>query len=180
MLALFGKKKIAEANVANILVNYIFRCVENGFADLVEIIEHTPEFTSVPQVDPNDVEDLLMIVLVGNLNFLPIYFESQQEQSLRDLVLEKFANATEIEVKALETKVKEYKDFMVRVNHPSKNMIYAMSKSFFRKYGLNDYQEDFFKSQKVPNPMFQKRLDTVMTQFIFNWEEFIGKYKITQ
>ena len=53
-----------------------------------------------------------------------------------------------------------------------------MSKAFFRKYGLNDFQEEFFKTQKVPNPIFQKRLDTVMTTYIFNWEDFIGRYKM--
>ncbi len=179
MLSLFGKKKIAESNVANIVVNYMFRCVENGFPDLVEIVQHTPEFEATPSINEKEMEDLLMIVLVGNLNFLPIYLEPEQEKRIRTKVLEKFALATEIEVDELLAKVKEYKEFMVRVNHPSKNMVYAMSKAFFRKYDLNDYQEDFFKSQKVPNPLIQKRLDAVMTQFIFNWEEFIDKYKIT-
>ncbi|TXC81703.1 hypothetical protein [Luteibaculum oceani] len=178
MLSIFGKKKISENNVANIVVNFIFKHTENGFPELIEIVENTPEFIVKPDIDPENIEDFLMIVLVGNLNFIPIYFNPDQEQRLRDKIIEKFAKATQLDVATLKTQIKTYKDFMVRVNHPSKNMIYAMSKSFFRKYGLNDCQEEFFRTQKVPNPMFQKRLDSVMTTYIFNWEQFIGKYKV--
>ena len=178
MLSIFGKKKITENNVANIVVNFIFKHIESGFPELIGIVESTPEFTSCPHIDEDDVQDFMMIVLVGNLNFIPIYFNTDQEKSLRNKVIEKFAAATEISVEDLHQKIKEYKEFMVRVNHPSKNMIYAMSKAFFRKYGLNDFQEEFFKTQKVPNPIFQKRLDTVMTTYIFNWEDFIGRYKM--
>ncbi len=178
MLSIFGKKKISENNVANIVVNFIFKHIEGGFPELISIVENTPEFTSTPEINEDDVQDFMMIVLVGNLNFLPIYFGPDQERRVRDKVIEKFANATEISTEDLNAKIKEYKEFMVRVNHPSKNMIYAMSKAFFRKYELNEYQEEFFRSQKVPNPIFQKRLDSVMTTYIFNWEEFIGKYKV--
>lgn len=178
MLSIFGKKKISENNVANIVVNFIFKHTENGFPELIEIVENTPEFVVKPDIDPENIEDFLMIVLVGNLNFIPIYFNSDQEQRLRNKIIEKFAKATQLDVETLKAQIKSYKEFMVRVNHPSKNMIYAMSKSFFRKYGLNDCQEEFFRTQKVPNPMFQKRLDSVMTTYIFNWEQFIGKYKV--
>ncbi len=79
-----------------------------------------------------------------------------------------------------EDKMKEYKKFLTRINHPSKNMLYAMSKGMFYKYELNPFQnEEYFRNLQTPNPIFLKRLDEVMGQFIFNWDDFVAKYKVS-
>ena len=68
--------------------------------------------------------------------------------------------------------------YLNKVNHPSKNMHYAMSKGIFGKYQLNQFQDDYFKNMNSPNPMFLKRLDEAMDCFIWNWESFKQKYQI--
>jgi hypothetical protein len=74
--------------------------------------------------------------------------------------------------------VSEYKDMMSRVNAPSKNTLYAMSKGVFHKYNLNEYQQDYFKMMQTPNPLFLKKMDEIMSNFLFNWESFNDKFKV--
>jgi hypothetical protein len=79
-----------------------------------------------------------------------------------------------------EMKVREYQKFMQRINHPSKNMVYAMSKAVFQKYELNDFQDEYFKRLQSPNPLFLKRMDQVMINFLWDWDSFFKKYKIDE
>ncbi len=74
--------------------------------------------------------------------------------------------------------IRDYQSFITRVNHPSKNMIYGMSKAVFHKYGLNECQDEYFRRMMAPNPLFLKRMDEVMTNFIWNWDAFFKKYKL--
>ena len=73
---------------------------------------------------------------------------------------------------------REYQSFIAKVNHPSKNLVYGMSKALFEKYALNEYQDEYFRRMQAPNPLFLKRMDEVMVNFIWNWDAFFKKYKI--
>ena len=53
-----------------------------------------------------------------------------------------------------------------------------MSKAMFYKYKLNDCQDDYFKNMDSPNPLFLKRMDEIMKNFLWNWEAFFKRYKI--
>ena len=75
-------------------------------------------------------------------------------------------------------KTKEYRTFLSRVNYPSKNTLYSMSKGIFHKYELNQFQEGYFKSLNTPNPIFLKNLDEVMNYFLWDFEAFTEKYKV--
>ncbi|HEX4887638.1 MAG TPA: hypothetical protein VFV37_06285 [Luteibaculaceae bacterium] len=182
MLTLFGigKRKISENKVANVLVNTLIEYCENGFPEVVEVINNSPEFSSSPNVDKEQYAEFLQILIVSNLNFLPHYLEPDIAARVQELVIEKFAGVFEVNPKELDDRLKEYKKFLTRINHPSKNMLYAMSKGMFYKYDLNDYQnEEYFRNLQTPNPIFLKRLDDVMAQFIFNWDDFVAKYRVT-
>lgn len=181
MLTLFGigKRRISENKVANILVNTLIEYCESGFPEVAEMINVCPEFTSSPEIDKENYQEFLLILIVSNLNFTSIYLEPETAQKVQDLVVEKFAQIFEISTGELDEKLKEYKKFLTKINHPSKNMLYAMSKGMFFKYNLNPYQnEEYFRNLEVPNPIFLKRLDEIMGQFIFNWDDFVAKYKV--
>ena len=57
-------------------------------------------------------------------------------------------------------------------------MIYAMSKGIFDKYALYDYQDEYFKRMQVPNPLFLKRMDEIVENFIWDWSAFLKKYRL--
>jgi hypothetical protein len=90
----------------------------------------------------------------------------------------KFAEVFDLEVSEFAKKVKDCKKLMSRVNIPSNNTLYAMSKAVFFKYDLNQYQEPYFQSLKTPNPIFLKNMDDVMRNFLWDWTTFQEKYKV--
>ena len=53
-----------------------------------------------------------------------------------------------------------------------------MSKAVFYKCDLNQYQESYFKTMNTPNPLFLKRLDELIINFIWDWDVFLKKFKL--
>ncbi|MEY3399124.1 MAG: hypothetical protein RL220_1718, partial [Bacteroidota bacterium] len=144
MLAIFGKKKITTERTASHFVNTMLETVEKGFPEVAGFINDSPEFVVSPRIDADDYGKFLMIVVAGNFSYLSSHFQENQDREIIKASIEKLAPVFEMSTVQFEDKVKEYKDFMSRVNSPSKNTLYAMSKAVFFKYNLNDYQEEYF------------------------------------
>ena len=178
MLAIFGKKKLTDNQVANVFVNTLIESVEAGWPLVSGFIKDCPEFTTTPQIEEDDYGKFLMIVIAANFAYIPENFENGHDREIIRRCVEKFANMFDLEPEQFAAKVKDYKKFLNRVNMPSKNMLYAMSKAVFFKYELNQYQENYFKSLNTPNPIFLKNLDDVMRNFLWDMEAFQEKYKV--
>ena len=101
----------------------------------------------------------------GNLSFLESAFESDQADRIERIVFEKLARIYEVSVVEFKYLIKDYKSMMCRLNHPSRNMVYAMSKGIFDKYMLYNFQDEYFKRMQAPNPLFLKRLDEIVENF---------------
>ncbi len=67
---------------------------------------------------------------------------------------------------------------MERLNFPSKNTVYAMSKVLFHSYDLFCFQDPYFREMQVPNPIILKRLNGLMGYFLWNWTEVNEQYRI--
>jgi len=178
MLTLFSKKKLTENAIANIFVNSLIDLVDKGFEDVVALIENDPSFAKTPVIDPNNSDPFLLILVAGNIAFIPKYFHDGQDRRIIELSMEKFADVYGMDKKEFVLLIKDYKDCMSRINHPSKNTLYAMSKAMFVKYNLNQYQEDYFKMLNTPNPIFLKKMNEVLENFIWNWDAFFEKHKV--
>ncbi len=178
MLTLFGKKKISEDKVANLMVNGVIDAVENNFPDVAALINSDPDLIQSPQVDEEDDHEFLLIVITGNLKFIPQYFESGQDERMKELLITKFAHALQVEKEELKKTIDDRSSFLSRVNYPSKKTLYGMSKAVFHKYGLNEYQEDYFRRIETPNPLFLQRMDDIMENFLWGWDAFLEKYKV--
>lgn len=178
MLTLFGKKKLTENAIANIFVNSLVDLVDKGFEDVAVLIQNESSFERTPQIDPNNSDPFLLILVAGNISYIPKYFPSGQDRRIIELTIEKMAAIYGMEKMEYAELVKKYKSFMSRINHPSKNTLYAMSKAVFFKYNLNDYQEEYFQKLNTPNPIFLKKMNEIMAHFIWNWDAFFEKYKV--
>lgn len=180
LTALF-KKKISEDKVANIFCNTILKSVDTGFPEVAAIINNDTEFVTRPNISEEDSDKFLMIIIAGNLIFLRKYFaEENRDERITELTFQKLSKVFEMDTAKLKAIVDEYQQFFKKVNYPSKNTHYAMSKAVFFKYDLNEYQQDYFKNLKTPNPIFLKHLDEVVYQFIIDWDLFSDKFKITE
>lgn len=179
MLTLFGKKKLTEDKLANIFVNSILDVIENGFADVAGLVNEAPEFSSSPNLQPKDSGHFALIVIAANMKQIPYHFDMVQSKDLIELATDKFAVAFNMPKNNFAKLVSDMKSFMSRVNHPSKNTLYSMSKALVFKYDLIPHQEEYFKNMKTPNPLFLKRMDEVMENFLWDWDTFLEKHKLT-
>jgi len=159
-------------------VNTLLDSVEGGFPEVAGFIRDTPEFVSTPKISDEEYGKFLMIAIVGNFNYLNEHFRDGEGDLIIQHCVDQFAPVFDLSPVAFQTKLNDYKKFMAHVNFPSKNILYSMSKAFFFKYELNQYQDEYFRSMNTPNPIFLKSLDEVMRNFIWDWAAFCDKYKV--
>jgi hypothetical protein len=180
MLGTLIKKRINDDQLASIFLNGIFEAVDKGFSDVADMINEDVAFVTSPNLSGEQNGQFSMIVVVANLTLLENTFETQQASRIENLVFKQLGEMMGVSAADAESKVREYQKFMTRVNHPSKNMVYAMSKAVFFKYELSEYQDEYFKRMQAPNPMLLKRLDMVMECYLWNWDSFFKKFKIEE
>ncbi|MNU59036.1 hypothetical protein D3C71_481890 [compost metagenome] len=180
MLGTLLKKRLSDNQLANVFLNGIFEIVDNGFVEVVDLINEDLAFVSSPSIPVDRNGEFTMIVVVANISTLETTFETIQANRIERIIFEQLGSLMGVSAIDAEAKVREYQKFMQRINHPSKNMIYAMSKAVFQKYNLNDFQDEYFKRLQSPNPLFLKRMDQVMNNFLWDWDSFFKKYKIDE
>ena len=180
MFSFLTRKKITEEKIANIFVNSLLDLVDNGFPEVAGLINEDSEFQQSPDIGANDSDRFLMIVLAGNLKELPQHFDGYQDMRIAELVYRKMAEVLAVELPTLKKIIMGYQIFCSKVNHPSKNTLYGMSKGVFYKYNLNSCQHDYFKGMNVPNPIFLKRLDEIMSSFVLDWDYLLTRYRIKE
>ena len=88
------------------------------------------------------------------------------------------AEAFDMKFPEMQNKLDEYASFISRVNHPSKNILYGMSKSIFFKFKLGQYQEEYFAQLNTPNPIFLKKIDILMENYVWDWKSIFEKTKL--
>lgn len=178
MFSVLLKKKLSDNKLANIFVNGLFDSIDNGFPVVADLINDDPVFVSSPNIPQSNSYEFSLIMIVGNISFLESSFEPEQADRIENLIFEKLALVYDMEVGEFKCLLKDYKQLMTRLNHPSRNMVYAMSKAIFDKYGLYNFQDEYFKRMMAPNPLFLKRMDEVVNQFVWDWDAFFKRYKL--
>lgn len=178
MFTLFKKKKVKEDVAANIFINSVFNTIDSGFPEIVGILNDAPEFVSCPQLLVTNDDHFTLIVFATNLSLIEDFFETHEAENLKIAIVDKLSAVFNSSPEQLQSAIESYQKYLAKVNFPSKNKTYAMSKAIFGKYNLYDFQDEYFKNMKSPNPMLLKRLDEVMESFIFNWEVFEKKYNL--
>lgn len=178
MLSTILKRKLSDNQVANIFINAIFDTVDNGFKEVAQLINEDVAFVQSPNIVENENGEFGLIVIVGNLSFLESTFDAEQAGRVEKIIFEKLSKIYDMSELDFSRLIRDYQSFISRVNHPSKNMIYGMSKAVFHKYKLNDFQDEYFRRMQAPNPLFLKRMDEVMGNFIWNWDAFFKRYKL--
>jgi len=178
MITLFGKKKLTEEKVANIFINGIQTLIDEGFEDVIGLINDSPEFLTSPNISSDDNGAFTEIVLAGNIQTISGYFDAGQDKRIIQRILEKFSELYETDKMVLAKMISDTRSFMMRKNHPSKSVTNAMARTIFCKYELNQYQEKYFKSLDSPNPIVIQRLKSAMENFLWNWDALLDRYKV--
>jgi hypothetical protein len=172
------KKKVAEEKVAELFVNITFNAVDNSFADVAELLNNDVNLISQANIDPANQDEFLLIVVAGNFKLLDDYFFEGQEDRIKELTVNRLASVYGVDMVTMRTAINNTLNYFRKINYPSKNTHYAMSRAVFHKYGLNDFQKDYFRNLNAPDPILLKNIDEIMEQFIIKWDTFTEKYRI--
>lgn len=175
---LFGKKKLTEDKLANVFVNAVLELSAEGFSTVADELNESPEFASCPSIAKNDDRAFALIVLTANLIEMQRVVGPGLDKRLFSLSVSKFASAMGTTGTELELEVKAVRDRMERMNFPSKNTVYAMSKVLFTEYDLFCFQDTYFREKRSPNPIILKRLNGLMGYFLWNWSGVLEQYKV--
>jgi hypothetical protein len=179
MLAtLFGKKKITSTQLADLFVSSIIDSVDKTFCDVADFINEAPEFSTSPNISANHSDRFLLIVLAANMSQISKHFSNEEEHVVKRKIVEKFADIYGVSVAEFSKHLDDTTHLLYRVKERSSNVVYAMSKALFHKYKLFAHQERYFKELNTPNPIFLRRLDQLMKNYLFCWDSFFEKYKV--
>ncbi len=178
MLSTIFKKRLSDNQLSNFFINGLLELVENSFSDVVGMVNDDVAFHQNPNLDASNNGPFSLIVLAANLSSLESTFETEQAERIERLIFEKIAVMMNCTAQEASEELRSLQKFMGRINHPSKNLIYAMSKAFFYKYDLNQFQDEYFRRLSTPNPLFLKRLDGIMPEYLWDWDIFFKKFKI--
>ena len=173
------KKKLSDNQVANIFINALFDSVDSGWGEISTLINEDPAFVTSPEINNKNSGEFGLIVITANISLLESTFEVEQATRIERLVFQKLAKIYGMSELEFENLIRSYQSFISRINQPSKNMVYGMSKAVFHKYSLNNFQDEYFKRMQAPNPLFLKRMDEVMGNFVWNWDAFFKKYRLS-
>jgi len=180
MLGAILRKKLSDEQFAKMFVGLILDSTEKGFSDVAQIINEDKSFLRSPKVNIEDDGKFTLIVIAGNMQILYKHFDSQRVLHFSELIYKTIAPVYELSPEQMKKALMDYSNFMLRINHPSKNTVYAMSKAVFYKYDLAGYQDEYFRNMQCPNPLFLKRMDEIMEKFILNWEAFFKRYRLAE
>lgn len=176
--ALFGKKKITEDKLANVFVNTVLEMCSEGFPVVVTEVNESPEFTQSPGLSPEDDERFLYIVFAANLMEMERALEAGVDKRIFSLSVSKFAQAIGSPCTETEQEVRAVRSRMERLNAPSTNAVYAMTRGLFLEYDLYRFQEPYYREVRAPHPIVSKRIDRLMGYFLWNWREVTEQYRI--
>lgn len=180
MFSTLFKKKISEQKLAEYFIHNTIQAVDNSFDAMCDVIETDSTFVSRPDMKTQGSDKLLVMVLAANIDIIPNYFESYKDRRITNSCYKVLASTFDLHEKEVQTLISNTQKFLKGVNKPSKNTLYSLSKGVFYKYSLNDCQEPYFKNMKNPNPILLKRLDEIMSRFLWDWNEITERYNITQ
>jgi len=175
---LFVKKKISQKQLAYNFVHHTLNTVDATYNDFLDAIYNDAELVKYPNLNYKDPSKLCFIIIAGNIKFFERILSSYEEKSLVNSITEQMAEAFDMEFPEMQNKLDEYASFISRVNHPSKNILYGMSKAIFFKFKLGQYQEEYFAQLNTPNPIFLKKIDILMENYVWDWKSIFEKTKL--
>lgn len=175
MLGLFGKKKLKEKDVAKVFVGTLNDISINGYESIADFIANDPQLDNKPTLTKSNLEWFVFIVFTANLRHLKDYFGSDQLDRLRIEIIDEFSISFEDRnPDQILEQVNNYEDFLKGI--PSNgNLANLISKAIYLKFGLDEFQ-----NQKGLEENYQliNTLSQLTEHFVWNWSDFLEKYKM--
>ncbi len=180
-MKLFGfskKEKITINKLATIYSNTLFEVIDNGFPEIIEFVNDNRKFEDSPNLQRKDVSWFLMIIFVANNYRLSDFLDETVVVQLHHASLNEIISFLDEEEDVIRDMFLDYEQFFKEQFAIEENIEKSMAKSIFIKYNLNQYQGKLLKNQNEANPVFLQELTDLLSHFIWNWDDYLLKYKI--
>lgn len=178
MLGLFGKKKIKAEEIIPIYVQAIYDVINKGFDEIAGYINEEKEFEKSPNLSTQEHEWFLFIIYAGNMINIENFFNKEETAQLRRLISKELINFLGKDPDVADTMLYDYDAFLRSLYEQTKNLNKSMSMALFHKYDLNKYQKEHFQKLNTPSPIVMKELNEMVDFFLWNWEDYLSKYKL--
>ena len=184
MIKFFGllskRKKVKPHIAASIFVVTLNNVIDQGFIEIRDFINNNNNLDANPQLSIKDIDWFRNIIFLGNIYLLDEFFEENEKLKLRELILDELYKDLIIEKQNLEIeRFLDYEKYFLDLISENEFTVNAMAYAIFEKYNINDFQGDLFKRKNKPNPIFFNELKNLIKHFIWNWEDYLEKNKLT-
>ena len=75
----------------------------------------------------------MKIIIAGNVKFFERILSNYEENAISNAIIEEMSKVFEMKFNDMKNELDKYSSFISRVNHPSKNILYGISKAVFFK-----------------------------------------------
>jgi len=181
MLKIFGfnkKERISTEELASVYSKTLYDVIELGFPEIIGFVNDNRKFEESPNLKKEDANWFLMIVFAANNYTLSQYFDDGIVHRLQHASLNQIIDFIEMEEDLIRDMFLDYESFFQEQKTDDISIEKAMAKCIFIKYNLNQYQGKLLKKQNEPNPVFLQELTDLMGHFIWNWTDYLTKYKV--
>mgnify|MGYP006172627039 CR=1 FL=1 len=182
MLKFFGiskKDKISVKDTASIFSVALNKVINDGFSEIQDFLNKNNNLESSPNISENDVKWFRLIIFVGNIHILSTKIDEENSLVLRNLILDNLLpylnDDDEIALDLYLNYEKYFDDIVLKHNDTIESMTIAV----FDKFNINRFQSELFRKKDEPNPILFNELRKYIGHFVWNWEEFLEKCKIT-
>jgi len=182
MLKFFGiskKDKISVEDTANIFSIALNKVINDGFPEIQSFLNKNNNLDKSPNISDEDIKWFRLIIFTGNLYLLTTGFEENESLELRNHIVDNLLpyldDDQEVSMDLFLNYETYFNDILVKQIDPIESMAVAV----FDKYNINDCQSELLKRKNEPNPVLFNELRKYLSHFMWNWDEFLEKCKVT-
>lgn len=182
MLKFFGiskKDKISVEDTAKIFSVALNKVINDGFPEIQSFLNRNNNLDKSPNISDEDIKWFRLIIFTGNLYLLTTKFEENESLELRNQIIDNLLpyldDDKEVSMDLFLNYETYFNDILVKQIDPIESMAVAV----FDTYNINDCQSELLKRKNEPNPVLFNELRKYLSHFMWNWDEFLEKCKVT-
>ena len=182
MLKFFGiskKDKITVEDTSKIFTVALNKVINDGFPEIQNFLNKNNNLEKCPNISDDDVKWFLLIIFAGNLHLLTTKFEEDESLKLRNNIVDNLLPYLDDDLDVAMDLYLNYETYFNEILARQIDPIETMALAVFDKYNINDCQSELLKRKNEPNPVLFNELRKYLSHFVWNWEEFLDKCKVT-
>ena len=182
MLNFFGiskKDKVSVKDTANLFFVALNKVVNDGFPEIQNFLNNNNNLEKSPEILDEEIKWFRLIIFSGNLHLFSTKFEENESLLLRNHIVDQLMPFLNSDPEIAMDLFLNYETYFNETIQRQVDPIDTMTVAVFDKYNINECQSELFKRKNEPNPVLFNELRKYLSNFIWNWDEFLEKCKIT-